>query len=101
MRRRRRGNGEILPVRQASIELPGLRSDHPESFVFTSQVKQELVTHSGVDRGVERSLVVNPCRLSVFSQIINQSLSSHQSSCILPDGFAGEFEPHLQTPGGS
>ena len=72
MRRRRRGNDEILPVRQASIELAGLWSDHPESFVFTSQVEQELVSHRGVDGGVERSLVVNPCRWSVFRQIINQ-----------------------------
>ena len=81
-RRRRRGNDEILPVRQASIELPGLRSDHPESFVFTSQVKQELVTHSGVDRGVERSLIVNSCSSveSNYKSVMSGLLSSHPSN---------------------
>ena len=102
MRRRRRGDDEILPVRQASIELAGLWSDHPESFVFTSQVKEELLSHSGADRAVQRSLVVNSCSWPVSqSNYKSVILLPHQSDCIRPDGFAGGFEHHLQTPGGS
>ena len=54
-----RTDAEILPVSQTSIELAGLGSHHPQSFVFTSQIEEELIAHSGCDGAVQRSLVVN------------------------------------------
>ena len=88
-------------MRQTSIELAGLGSHHPESLVFTSEIEEELLPHPGADGAVERSLIVDPCSSvsSQFNQIFNYL--THQSNCILPDGFAGEFEHRLQTPGGS